>query len=101
MSDGLGSRALLTLWGRQWLAVDWYGLWLLWVLLPAVNRVPLARVRDHARVVRMRERAKVTAKARAEAALGLKHRTSRHRHRDPYASPPLPLCSQGQSAISV
>ena len=72
--------------------MDWYGLWLLWVVMPVLGRVPLSRVRDHSRVLAMRDRAKRTAKDRADArAAASKHAVARHRHRDMCAfSPPLP-----------
>jgi hypothetical protein len=65
------------------MAVEWYGLFLLHVLLPIIGRVPLSRLRDHPATLRMRDRAKATAErladAAAEAALNSAGRKKRRR----------------------
>ena len=65
--------------GGQLSKVDWYGLFLLRALLPAVGRVPLSRVRDSQAMGRLRERAKTTAEELAERAEHRRRERELHR----------------------
>ena len=61
--------------------MDWYGLFLLHVLLPGVGRIPVSRLRDHPVTLRLRDRAKTTAEKLAAAAAEAKRESDGRRKR--------------------